>query len=84
LLLNLCKLGNMIFELIFMELLQIVIAQNHVLDKLCDFLVEFYHVRSTMDKVLDRLPVEERRLCFLGSSSERANQFAENLGGLEG
>ena len=53
-----------------MELFQIVIAQNHVLDKLCDFLVEFYHVRSTMDKVLDRLPVEERRLCFLGSSSE--------------
>ena len=63
----------MVFKLVFMELLQVVGAQDHMLDKLSDFLVEFDHVWSSVDKVLDLRPFEELRFSFLGTSAERAN-----------
>jgi uncharacterized coiled-coil protein SlyX len=46
----------MVFKLVFVQLLQVVAAQDHVLDKLSELLVELDHVGSSMDKVLDLRP----------------------------
>jgi hypothetical protein len=54
-----------------------------VLDKLSELLVEFYHVGSFVDEVLDLLPFQEGDFGFLGTSAERADQFAKHLRSFE-
>ena len=44
---------QMIFQLVSFELLEVILRQNHVLNKLCDFLVELYNVWLSMNKILD-------------------------------
>lgn len=50
-----------------------------MLDQLGDLLVQFDHVWFFVDEVLDLLPFEEVSFCFLGTSAERADQFAKDL-----
>jgi hypothetical protein len=54
-----------------------------VLDELSDLLVEFDNVGSSVDEVLDMLPFKEVGLGFLGTSTERADQFAKDLRSFE-
>lgn len=49
----------MVFELALLKLFEIVTAQDHVLDQLCDFLVEFDDVGLSVHEVLNGLPVLE-------------------------
>jgi hypothetical protein len=84
LLLNLDQLRKMILELVVLQLLQIVLTQNHVLDQLSDFLVQLDHIWFPVDEVLDGLPVQEVGLHLLSTSTEGADQFAQELGGFEG
>lgn len=44
---------QMVFQLVSFELLEVILRQNHVLNKLCDFLVELYNVWLSMNKILD-------------------------------
>jgi hypothetical protein len=73
----------MVFELVFVQLLQVVFAQDHVLDKLSELLVELDYVGPSVDEVLDLWPFEEVVLGFLGTSAERADQFAKDLRSFE-
>ena len=56
-----------------------------MLDKLGDLLVELYHIRLPVDKVLDRLPVLEQlvAICLLRSSSKGIHKLANHLRGCE-
>ena len=47
------KFVQMVFQLVCFELLEVILRQNHVLNKLCDFLVELYNVWLSMNKILD-------------------------------
>ena len=49
----------MVFKLLGLELFEVVLTQDHMLDELSDFLVEFYHVWFLVDEVLDLLPLLE-------------------------
>lgn len=51
--LNFCQLCNMVLQLVLVELVQVVLTQYHMLDQLGNFLVEFYHVWSPVDEVLN-------------------------------
>ena len=53
LMLNFCQLCNMVLQLVLVELVQVVLTQYHMLDQLGNFLVEFYHVWSPVDEVLN-------------------------------
>ena len=53
LMLYFCQLCNMVLQLVLVELVQVVLTQYHMLDQLCNFLVEFYHVWSPVDEVLN-------------------------------
>ena len=44
---------QMVFQLVGFELLEVILRQNHVLNKLSDFLVELYNVWLSMNKILD-------------------------------
>jgi hypothetical protein len=46
----------MVFKLVFVQLLQVVGTQDHVLYKLSEFLVELDHVGSSVDKILNLRP----------------------------
>ena len=76
----------MVLELTRLELPQVVLAQNHMLDQLSYFLVEFYHVWLSVDKILDALPVFKHSVAarLLRTTSESINQLAEHLGSCEG
>lgn len=72
----------MVAQLIGPNLLQVVLAQYHVLDQLSDFLIEFDHVRPLMNKVLYILPFLEfgvEAVVLLGSATERVNQSTKQL-----
>ena len=70
LLLNLYQLIQVIFQLVLLQLIQVVLTQNHVLNQLGYFLVQFYNVWLSMDEVLNRLPVQELTFDFLGTTTE--------------
>ena len=52
-----------------------------MLDKLSDFLVEFYHVWLSVNEILNLLPIFKQsvRIGLLRPSSERVNKLAEHL-----
>jgi hypothetical protein len=83
LMLYLDKLGQMVLELVVLQLLQIVLTQNHVLDQLCDFLVQLNDIWFPVDEVLDGLPVQEVGLHLLRASTERTHKLAQELRGFE-
>ena len=72
------QLVEVILQLLSLQLLQVILAQNHVLNQLSDLLVKFDHIWLLMDEVLDLLPVLEHVVSvgFLGASSEAAHQLA--------
>lgn len=43
----------MVLKLVLVELVQVVLTEDHVLDQLGNFLVEFDHVWSPVDEVLN-------------------------------
>ena len=49
----------MILQLALPQLIQIIFAEDHVLDQLGDFLMEFNHIWLAVDKVLNSGPVLE-------------------------
>ena len=53
LLLNFCQLCDVVLKLVLVQLVQVVLTQDHMLDQLGNFLVEFYHVWSPMDEILN-------------------------------
>ena len=70
----------MIFQLAVFELFQVIWAADHMLDQLCDLLIELNHVWFAMDEVLDLLPGGEEVVAFdvaLGlAASEAIDDFA--------
>jgi len=73
----------MVFELALLKLFEIIAAQDHVLDQLCDFLVEFDHVGLSVHEVLDGLPVLEKKVVvgLLRATSETIYQLTKHLWG---
>lgn len=72
---------QMVFELALLKLFEIITAQDHVLDQLCDFLVEFDHVGLSVHEVLDGLPVLEEEVVvgLLRATSETIYQLTKHL-----
>lgn len=83
LLLYFLNLVQMVFELSRSYLFQIVSAQNHMLNKLYDFLIELYDVWLFMNEFLNRFPVKEQEVIiqFLWTTSEWIYQLANHLWG---
>jgi len=48
--LDLCQLANVVLQLIVLQLPQVLWTQDHVLNQLCNFLVEFGDIRLLVDK----------------------------------
>lgn len=46
----------MVFELPIFKLLQVILASDHVIDKLSNLLMKLHHVWFSMDEVLDFAP----------------------------
>lgn len=80
LLLDFSQLAQMIFQLVRFQLLKVILTQNHVLDKLSNFLVELNNIRFLMNKILNLLPILEHQIVvhFLRTTSERIDEFAEH------
>ena len=77
------KFIEMIFKLALLKLFEVVAAQDHVLDQLCDFLVEFDDVGLSVDEVLNGLPVLEQKVVvgLLRATSKTVYQLTEHLCG---
>ena len=77
------QFAQVILQLTLLELVQIVLAQDHVLNQLSDFLVEFDHVWFSVHKVLDRTPIMEQSIIvrLLRATTERVHHLAEHLSG---
>ena len=78
-------LAQVIFQLIRLDLDNVVAAQDHVLDQLGDLLVELDHIWLLVDKFLDLTPFRELGVGHLplGAASECADEAAEQLSGQE-
>ena len=72
---------QMVFQLVGFELLEVILRQNHVLNKLSDFLVELYNVWLSMNKILDWLPLLKHTFIigFQRTSSKWVHKFAKHL-----
>jgi hypothetical protein len=86
LLLDLDELVDMIFQLMTLQLEQIVLTQDHVLDQLGDLLVKLNHIRLSMNKLLNLLPIVKHGIVvgLLSSTSEAVDYLAKELTGQEG
>lgn len=86
LLLDLDELVDMIFQLMTLQLEQIVLTQDHVLDQLGDLLVKLNHIRLSMNKLLNLLPIVKHGVVvgLLSSTSEAVDYLAKELTGQEG
>ena len=81
LILDLHQFVQVILQLAMPQLVEIICAQNHVLNQLSDFLMEFYHIWLSVHEVLDCSPILEECVVvgLLGASSEWVHHFAEHL-----
>ena len=72
LILDLHQFVQVILQLAMPQLVEIICAQNHVLNQLSDFLMEFYHIWLSVHEVLDCSPILEECVVvgLLGASSE--------------
>ena len=81
LLLNLDKLVDVVLELEVSELVEVLIAENHVLNELSDLLVELDDIRLAVDELLNLFPIFKQWVVVgsLGATSETINGLAEDL-----
>jgi len=86
LLLDSNELSNVVLELIVSQLLEVVLAADHVLDQLGDLLVELDHIWLLVNKFNNLLPFSEKSVSvyLLLSTSETSNDLAEHLTGSHG
>jgi hypothetical protein len=62
LLLNLRKFTQVILQLVGLKLSQVVLTQNHMLNKLSDFLIELDHIWLLVNEILNLLPLLEKQI----------------------
>ena len=81
LLLDAHELANVVLKLAVLQLLQVVLATNHMLDQLGDFLVEFDYIWFFMHKINNLPPFKKHGVSvhFLLTPSETAYHFAQHL-----
>ena len=74
----------MVLELLRLQLLNIVLANDHVLNEHRQLLVELHNIRSPVNEVLNRGPLLELRVLDVSlqlPAAERRDETAEQLGG---
>ena len=52
----------MILQLVGLKLSQVVLTQNHMLNKLSDFLIELDHIWLLVNEILNLLPLLEKQI----------------------
>ena len=82
--LDLRYFGQVILELLRLQLLDIVFANDHVLNEYSQLLVELHYIRTPVNEVLNRRPLLELRVLDVSlqlAAAERCDETAEQLGG---